>query len=151
MSTTAEPVVAEAWKNFGCGYNCAQSILLALYKQIEPDEKNELVPKIAAGFGGGLGRCGSVCGAVTATIMAVGIKYGSNEVDPEKQAKVYAYSSELFKQFEKQHGTVYCRDLIKCDLSKPEELAKARREKVFDKACVNLIKTAITDFLELEK
>jgi len=47
--------------------------LLTLYEQIEPKSKNELIPKIAAGFGGGMGRCGSVCGALTASLMAVGI------------------------------------------------------------------------------
>ncbi len=92
-----------------------------------------------------------MCGALTGSIMAVGIKYGSNEVSPEKQAKAYAYANKLYKQFEKQHGTVYCRDLIKYDLSKPEEAVKARHEKVSEKVCANLIKAGIISFLELEK
>jgi hypothetical protein len=35
-------------------------------------------------------------------------------------------------------------------LSNPEEAAKARQEKVFEKICANLIKTVIENFLELE-
>ncbi len=61
-----------------------------MYEHIEPEGKNELVPKIAGGFGGGIGRCGSVCGALTGSIMAVGIKYASNETGVEKRAKAYA-------------------------------------------------------------
>ena len=141
----------KALELYDSGYNCAQSVLLALFEEIEPGKKNELVPKIAAGLGGGMGRCGSACGAMTSTILAVGIKYGSNEPNPEKQAKVYANTSKLFKQFEQQHGTVFCRDLIKCDLCKPEEVAKARKEKIFNKVCRNLIRDAINNFLELEK
>ncbi len=133
MSSTNQLVAEKGIKNFQSGYNCAQTVFLTLYEQIEPNSKNELIPKIAAGFGGGIGRCGSLCGALTGSLMAVGIKYGSNEAGAEKQAKAYAYAQKLYRQFEKQHGTVCCRDLIKYDLSNPEEAAKARQEKVFRK------------------
>jgi C_GCAxxG_C_C family probable redox protein len=142
----AEKAVAR----FQSGYNCAQSVLLTLYEYLEPESHNDLIPKIAAGFGGGIGRCGSACGALTGSVMAVGIKYASNEAGMEKRAETYAKAKKLFKLFEKQNGTVLCRDLIKYDLSNPEEAAKARQEKAFEKVCQNLIKTAIENFLELE-
>lgn len=148
---TNEEVVEEAVKNFQKGFNCAQSVLLALYGQICPEAKNELVPAIAAGFGGGIGRCGSVCGALTGAIMAVGIKYAPNEAGAEKRAEAYAYAKKLYKQFEKEHGSVFCKDLLKHDLSNPAEAAKARQEKAFEKVCRHLIISAVTGFLELEK
>ena len=148
--SSSQALAEKAIIHFQGGYNCAQSALLALYEHLEPDSKNELVPKIAAGFGGGIGRCDSVCGALTGSIMAVGIKYAPNETGAEKRAKAYAYAKTLFKEFEKQHGTVMCRDLIELDLSNPEEAAKARQERVFEKICANLIKTVIENFLELE-
>jgi C_GCAxxG_C_C family probable redox protein len=151
LSQENQFTVEKAVQTYQCGYNCAQTVLLTLYEQIEPKSKNAVIPKIAAGFGGGMGRCGSVCGALTGSLMAVGIKYGSNEAGAEKQAKAYAYANKLYRQFEKRHGTVFCRDLIKFDLSNPEEAAKARQEKVFEKICVNLIKASVTGFLELEK
>jgi C_GCAxxG_C_C family probable redox protein len=149
--STTQTLAKQAITHFQSGYNCAQSVLLTLYEYIEPEGKNELIPKIASGFGGGIGRCGSVCGALTGSIMAVGIKHGSNDTGVEKRAKVYANAKTLYKQFEKHHNTVFCRDLIKLDLSNPEEAAKARQEKVFEKVCANLIKSAIENFLELEK
>ena len=102
--STSEAVTKQAIKNFQSGYNCAQSVLLALYGYLEPGSNNELVPKIAAGFGGGIGRCGSVCGALTGTIMAVGIKYAPNEAGMEKRAKAYADAKTLYNRFGEQNG-----------------------------------------------
>ncbi len=149
MST--EELSQKAVAHFRSGYNCAQSVLLTLAEHIDPQNKNELIPKIATGFGGGMGRCGSVCGALTGGIMAVGIKYGTNEVGVEKRAKAYAAAQALFKQFEKQHGSVMCRDLFKYDLSDPIQAAKARENKVFEKVCHGLIKSVIESYLALEK
>ena len=85
---TSEEIAENGVKYFNNGYNCAQSVLFALYDQINPNIKNDFIPKIASGFGGGIGRCGSVCGALTGSIMAVGLKYGSNEANREKLVKV---------------------------------------------------------------
>jgi C_GCAxxG_C_C family probable redox protein len=149
MST--EELAKKAISHFQSGYNCSQSVLLPLAEHINPTSKNELIPKIATGFGGGMGRCGSVCGALTGGIMAVSIKYGTNEAGVEKRAKAYVNAQALFKQFEKQHGTVLCRDLFKYDLSNPEQAAKARQEGVFQKVCHGLIKSVIENYLALEK
>jgi C_GCAxxG_C_C family probable redox protein len=149
--SSAEALAQKAVQRFESGYNCAQSVLLTLYEHLEPDGNSELVPKIAAGFGGGIGRCGSVCGALTGSIMAVGIKHAPNEPGADKRANAYANARALYRQFEKQHGTVFCRDLIKHDLSNPEEAAKARQEKVFEKVCANLIRASVKGLLELEK
>jgi C_GCAxxG_C_C family probable redox protein len=145
-----QELVQKAVTGFQNGYNCTQSILLTLFGHISPDGKSDLIPKIASGFGGGIGLSGSVCGALTGTILAVGIKYGSNEIGEENNLKAYAMSNTLFQMFEKQHGTVLCRNLIKYDLSKPEQVAKARQEGVFDKLCVNYVKTAVENYLAIE-
>lgn len=136
---------------FLSGYNCTQSVLTILYEHIPTEEKTTLIPRIASGFGGGIGLCGSVCGSLTGSIMAVGVKYGSNESGEGNNVKAYTKSWQLFKQFEKQHGSVICRELIKYDLSKPEELAKARQEGVFEKRCVKFVASAVENFLEIER
>ncbi len=83
--------------------------------------------------------------------MAVGIKYAPNEPGLEKRAKTYANAKVLYKQFEAQQGTVFCRDLVKYDLSNPEEAAKFRQEKIQEQVCHKLIKVAVENFLALEK
>jgi len=73
---------------------------------------NVLVPKIATAFGGGIGRCGSVCGALTIGVMAIGIKYGTSEASAEKRLRAYELARKAYGRFEKRHGSVLCRELI---------------------------------------
>lgn len=138
----------KAVKYFLDGYNCAQSVLLAIFEHW--DIRNDLVPKIATGFGGGIGRCGSVCGALAGGVMAIGAKYGTNEPSPEKRLKTYELANELYKKFEKQHGSVLCRELIEYNLSNPKELKKAQQSKVFEKKCTNFVRTVVETLIELD-
>jgi C_GCAxxG_C_C family probable redox protein len=139
----------KAVKRFLEGYNCAQSVLLAMFEYW--NGKNELIPKIATAFGGGIGRCGSVCGALTGGVMALGIKYGSNEPSLEKRLKAYEIAQKFYKKFKKQHGSVFCRELIGYDLSNPKELEEARKAEIFEKKCVNFVRSAVEILLKLSE
>ena len=131
------------------GYNCAQSVLLTMFEHWNGE--NKLIPKIATAFGGGIGRCGSVCGALTGGVMALGIKYGTNEPSLEKRLKAYDIAQKFFKRFEKQHGSVLCRELIGYDLSVPAELEEARKAKVFEEKCVDFVRKTVETLLELSE
>jgi C_GCAxxG_C_C family probable redox protein len=72
---------ADYFKN---GYNCAQSVLLTM-QEYYGNPQNELIPKIAAAFGAGIGRCGSLCGALTGATMTIGIRHAPNEPGMEKR------------------------------------------------------------------
>ena len=136
MST--ELLSQKALANFKGGYNCAQSVLLALTEHIDPENKNEFIPKIAAGFGSGMSGCGSVCGALIGGVMAVGIEYGSNDADPKKRMPKPAClctnnsTSAIAKQ---QHGCILCKDLK----SKQKSLAQP------------LVESVIQTYIALEK
>jgi len=98
-------VVGEkAVNRFLSGYNCAQSVLLTMFEHWNGE--NVLVPKIASAFGGGIGRCGSVCGALTGGVMAIGIKCGTNEPSAEKRLRAYELARMTYRGFEKRHGSV---------------------------------------------
>lgn len=142
-NTLAEKAV----ERFNKGYNCAQSVLLTMFEYWNGD--SELIPKIATGFGGGIGRCGSVCGALAGGVMALGIRYGTNEPSVEKRLKTYELSQKLYKRFEKNHGSVLCQQLIGYDLSNPKELEKARKANVFEEKCVNFVGKTVESILEL--
>ena len=131
------------------GYNCAQSVLVTMFEHWNGE--NELIPKIATAFGGGIGRCGSVCGALAGGVMALGIKYGTNEPSSEGRLKVYEVAQKFFKRFEEQHGSVLCRELIGYDLSIPEELEEAGNAKVFEEKCVDIVRKAVETLLELSE
>ncbi|MGB9676260.1 MAG: C-GCAxxG-C-C family protein [Candidatus Bathyarchaeales archaeon] len=137
----------KAVKRFLDGYNCAQSVLLTMFEFW--NGKNELIPKIATGFGGGIGRCGSVCGALTGGIMALGIKHGTNEPSLEKRLEAYAKAQKLYKQFETLHGSVFCGDLIGYDLLNHKELEEARKAKVFEEKCIKFVESVIKVLLTL--
>ena len=144
---TRKLLAEEAVDHFLEGYNCAQSVLLTMLEH--EDLKNVLVPKIASGFGAGIGRCGSICGALTGGVMAISSRHGTNEPSAEKRLRSYELSAELYKQFELQHGTVYCRELIHYDLSNPKEREKAHEARVFEEKCSNYIRTVIEILLKL--
>jgi len=129
------------------GYNCSQSVLLAMSEHWGLE--NDLVPKIATGFGGGIGRCGSVCGALTGGVMALSMRYGTNEPSGEKRLQTYELSRKFFEQFEKRNNGVLCRDLIGYTLSNPDEHKKAMEENVFQKKCAKYVENAVTILLEL--
>jgi C_GCAxxG_C_C family probable redox protein len=137
----------KAAERFLEGYNCAQSVLLTIFEHWKGN--NELIPKIATAFGAGIGRCGSVCGALSGGVMAIGIKYGTNELSLEKRLKAYELAQRFYKQFEKQHGSVLCRELIGYDLLNSEELEKAKKAKVFEEKCVNFVRKAVENLVEV--
>ena len=111
--------------------------------------KNELVPKIATGFGGGIGRCGSVCGALTGGVMAISIKCGTNEPSMKKRLKAYQTAQEFYEQFEAQNGSVLCKELIGFDLSVPEQWDKAVKANVFEEKCTVFVTKAVEILLEV--
>ena len=76
----------KASSHFLKGYNCAQSVLLTMFEHW--NGRNELIPKIATGFGGGIGRCGSLCGALAGGVMALGVRFGTNEPSSDRKSVV---------------------------------------------------------------
>jgi len=138
----------EAVSHFKGGYNCAQSILLAMQKFW--NVKNPLEPKVASAFGGGIGGQGSLCGALTGGVIAIGLKYGTNRSIPEGREKAYLLALKFYTQFEKNCGSVLCRNLIGYDLTNPKELQEARNSNIFADKCSHLIEEAIKILISLK-
>ncbi len=87
--------------------------------------KDSILPKLATGFGGGIGRKGSLCGAFTGSIMAIGMRMGrTNPKDKDGVAKVYSKCQEFWSEFEKEFGSNLCYDIIKVHLDHEEERQK---------------------------
>jgi C_GCAxxG_C_C family probable redox protein len=141
-------VAEEAVTKFLNGYNCAQSVLLTIASHDRV--RSTLIPKIATGFGSGIGRCGSVCGALTGGVMALGMKYGTNKPSQEERAKCYELTRELYTKFAKRHGTVLCKELIGYDLSRAKELDKAKSDKVFEKKCPDFVRTVVEIIMDFD-
>ena len=90
------------------GLNCAETTLKCLVEDGVIDVSPETV-RMMSGFGGGMQR-GSICGAVTAAVAAIGAAKGRTEPGEDRKPSAGAVSRFL-KQFEAEFGTLYCREL----------------------------------------
>src|SRR5512135_3437158 len=101
---------------FQQGFICSQAVLAAYAPNL--DLPYETALKIAAGFGGGMGRSGEVCGAVSGAIMIIGLY--TELIEPGNSTakeNTYALTQHLIEQFKERHGTILCRELLDCDIS----------------------------------
>jgi C_GCAxxG_C_C family probable redox protein len=113
---------------FDSGYNCSESVLLALSEEFA--QKNPIIPRVATGFGGGVGRSGSICGALSGAVMAVGLLRGCDKAE-EKEKRTAAYKSVLrmVDAFEKEFENINCKALTQCDFRTKEEQEKFRSKR----------------------
>jgi C_GCAxxG_C_C family probable redox protein len=112
--------------------------------------RNRLVPKIATAFGGGIGRRGSLCGALTGAIMAIGLKHGTDKPILVEKEKAYALALRFYDRFVKECGSPFCRELIGYDLTDPAELKRLRVSNVREEKCSNLVRKAVEILISLE-
>ena len=147
--TSKNSTQTEAVSYFEKGYNCAQSVLLAM--QSFWKVKKPLEPKVASAFGGGIGRAGSVCGALTGGVIAIGLKYGTDNPVAEEREKAYSIAKKFYIEFGNSCGSVFCRDLIGYDLTNPKELEKARNSGVFKEKCNRFIERAVEILIDLSE
>ena len=121
---------------FDKDFNCAESVLIAVSDVL--GIKADVIPKIATPFGGGIGRRGSICGAVSGAIMAIGLEYGRMGPSEDKE-KAYELALRFYERFEKKFGSVLCHDLIECDLRTPEGRKKAKDLRVHEEKCCRFV------------
>ena len=126
---------------FDRGYNCAQSMLYAYGKDLF--ENGGPVLKVASGFGGGISSMGETCGAVSGSLMALGLHFGpENPADHEQKEKLKEINREFLAIFEERHGSLKCRDLLGADMSNPDGAKFIRENGVIDKVCPAIIRSA---------
>jgi C_GCAxxG_C_C family probable redox protein len=130
-------------------YNCAQSVLLTM-QEYYGIRRNKLVPKIATAFGGGIGRRGSLCGALTGVIMAIGLKHGTNKTVMTEKEKAYEIALKFYDEFVRECGSPFCRELIGYDLTNPKDLERMRESNVRQEKCFHFVKKAVEIIVDLE-
>jgi C_GCAxxG_C_C family probable redox protein len=128
----------EAKKQFEKGFSCAPAVLSTYSEQLGLGKA--LALKVACGFGGGIGRMGRTCGAVTGAVMVIGLKNGQvNLADAESREKTYTLVKEFVDRFTALHGSIECKELIGYDLSDSGELKSARESGVFQNKCTSFV------------
>lgn len=129
-------------EQFMQGYDCSQVVLrhFATRLGISEDEAN----RVAACFGGGM-QLGSVCGAYTGALMAIGLKYGHSNPEGLMQQKdiLLAKTAQFKEKFLKEFETVDCKCLIGYDVSTPEGLQGALESGKLLEYCPGLVDKVI--------
>ena len=93
------------------GYGCCQSVVAAFADLYGMDDV--MAKKIAAGFGGGVGRLRMMCGAVSGIVMLVGLDCGQTEgSDREGKSACYKVVQELLAQSEAENGSLICAEIL---------------------------------------
>ena len=122
-------------------FNCAQAVFSTYAPDFGINEMDAL--KVSAAFGGGMGRLGEVCGAVTGALMLIGCKYGMVRAgDLDAKEKTYARVQQFTHQFKELHRTISCRELLGCDLNTPEGKAQYAARDLANAVCNRCIRTA---------
>jgi C_GCAxxG_C_C family probable redox protein len=134
---------------FSQGYSCAQSVLLAFAGELGMPA--ETAVRTAGSFGGGMGRQGLTCGAVTGALMVVGLRHTA--LDPQDKAAkehVYELTRRFMADFEKEFGATSCPGLLGYAIGDPEERAKAQAEGLFASRCPLFVQGAARILEEME-
>ncbi|MGE5847172.1 MAG: C-GCAxxG-C-C family protein [Ignavibacteria bacterium] len=136
---------------FTCGFNCAQAVLSTYGPELGIDRITAL--KTAGPFGGGMGRMGETCGAVTGAFMTIGLKYSmTKQGEEELRNKGYELVRIFTEKFKLKHGSIKCRDLLQADIGTPEGYKLAAEKKLFRTICPGLVNDAsliLEELLEL--
>ena len=106
-----EQRVERAVDNFMAGYGCCQSVVAAFADLYGLDDT--LAKKVAAGFGGGVGRMRMMCGAVSGIVMLVGLDCGQTEgSDREGKSACYKVVQELLAKSKEENGSLICAEIL---------------------------------------
>lgn len=109
--------------------NCAQTVITTFCEELGLDRAIAL--QVANGFGGGMGRTGRTCGAVTGAYMVLGLSQDIPAEKPRASGNKTAVLMRRFnKRFVKKYGSMECKELLGCDLSTQEVRAEARAKEL---------------------
>ena len=107
MSQDLEDRIQRAVENFMSGYGCAQSVVAAFADLYGLDDT--MAKRIAAGFGGGVGRMRMMCGTVSGLVILAGLDCGQTVgSDREGKAACYKVVQQLLETFKQRNGSIIC-------------------------------------------
>lgn len=111
LTPELEARVQRAVDNFMQGYGCCQSVVAAFADLYNLDDT--IAKRIAAGFGGGVGRMRMMCGAVSGIVILAGLDRGQTDgADRKGKSMCYKVVQELLDEFKVQNGSVVCAELL---------------------------------------
>ena len=143
-----ESRAARAVDLFKQGFNCSQAVFTSCADLYGITDES-LALRLAASFGGGMGRMRLVCGAASGMFMLAGLHNGSaTPHDNTGKMENYALVQQLAGEFKAKYGSLICAELLglapKPQEPKPEERTQQYYEK---RPCVEMIAEAVRIYL----
>ena len=151
MSQDLEDRIQRAVELFMSGYGCSQSVVAAFADLYGLDET--MAKRIAAGFGGGVGRMRMICGTVSGLVILAGLDCGQTEGDDrEGKAACYKVVQELLETFKQRNGSIICAELLGlngCPVVKTTYVPDERNAEYYKKRpCAQKVESAARIFAE---
>lgn len=138
-----EDRIERAVENFKKGYNCTQSVVEA-FADIYGVDQN-LALRMAASFGGGIGRMRLTCGTACGMFLLAGLETGvTDPSDRMGKGANYAVVQQLAEEFKSECGSLICADLLGLNRNAPTpSTPDARTEDYYKKRpCPEIVRTA---------
>ena len=129
------------------GFNCSQAVCAACADLYGLDEQTAL--RVAASFGGGIGRMRQTCGAACGMFILAGLENGSaTPGDAEGKKQNYVLVQDLAAKFKAENGSLICAELLGI-APKPENPTPAERTEAYyqKRPCVEMVANAVRIFL----
>lgn len=140
--------IARSAADFSQGYSCAQAVLRAFAADFGMDA--DLATRVAGAYGGGIARCGHLCGAVTGALMAIGLRYASTDpTDQGAKEGTYTVARRFLQQFEAQFGSLDCPGLLGVDIGTPDGMQQARQGNLFKTRCPTYVEDAVAIVMQI--
>lgn len=133
--------VEEVDRMFDEGFDCSQIVLAEASGNLGLSREDAF--RIASCFGIGMAQ-GSVCGAATGALIAIGMRYGNcRPGDLASKQKVFDVRDEFMRRFEEMNGHVMCPDFLGRRVDTLQDLMVTRCSGIYDRCpmyCVNAVR-----------
>ena len=127
---------------------CSQASFAALNEQFEL-KADQTIPALML-FAGGIAGKGETCGAVSGSLLAIGIYFESiNQKEMEKAGSSVKYGGLFFDRFTKEFGSTRCKEVVKHQYGRYYDFCNPEEQKLFVEVsqksgkCMEVVKKAV--------
>ncbi len=151
MTPELEERIQKSVECFMQGFGCCQSVVSAFADLYGIDDLT--AKRIAAGFGGGVGRMRMMCGAVSGMVTLAGLDCGHTEgSDKVGKAACYKVVQDLLAKFKERNGSIICAELLNmsgCKAVTDTNVPDERNTEYYQKRpCAKKVESAARVFAE---
>ena len=107
------------------------------------------IPRIATGLAGGVGSHGEVCGALTGSVLVIGLLHGNDVPDDDVKYACYDKTSQFVERFRQVNAHIRCRELLQIDLTSDPDFETYKALNLREKVCNTVIRNAVSSLLEM--